>query len=396
MRTLAAIILFFSLFGRAYGQAVVALSPVAHQQFLDNNANPLSGGFVFTYIAGTTTPQATYSDSSGVSQNTNPIILNSGGFANIWLDASKVYKFVVKSSASVTQYTVDNISAFPQAGKFLAGDGTVGAPSWSFSAETNTGMYRASAGNVAFSILGTKTLNLSASSLSPGSAGLLTLGTGALPYSSLFVGAAATNNAKITGTFTAARVFTLPDTASDNFLLASAVQNVTGKTFTDIGDPTKKLTFSLSGITTGITGNLAYQFSSAKTITFPDLTGVLATINNPQTWSGGAQTNMILAQPTVNTGISQGSGLKHQRFGVSCTTGAADGSICNTTYTWTNPFADANYTVACSIDSAGVSLGTPVVLGVTATTASQIQVTIASASAVAAQAPGIGCIAMHD
>lgn len=394
MRILAAIILFFSLFGRAYGQAIVALSPVAHQQFLDVNANPLSGGFVFTYTAGTTTPQATYSDSGGVSQNTNPIILNSGGFANIWLDASKIYKFVVKSSASVTQYTVDNISAFPQAGKFLAGDGTVGAPSWSFSAEPTTGVYRASAGNVAFSILGTKTLNLSASALTPGSAGLITLGTGALPYSSVFVGAAATNNAKITGTFTAARVFTLPDVASDTFLLASAVQNVTGKTFTDVSDTTKKTILSMSGNTTGVTGTLATTFTTNKTITFPDVTGTVATSNNANTWTG-SQTNMVQVQPRFDTGVTQGSGIKHQRFGASCSTGAADGQLCNVTYTWTTPFADANYTVVC-MGEAAVNTASPTISAVTVKTASQIQVTIAATSAVAAQLGGVDCIAMHD
>ncbi len=34
--------------------------PNGRQQFFDNNGNPLAGGFVYTYIPGTTTPVNTY------------------------------------------------------------------------------------------------------------------------------------------------------------------------------------------------------------------------------------------------------------------------------------------------------------------------------------------------
>jgi hypothetical protein len=54
--------------------------------------------------------------------------------------------------------------------------------------------------------------------LFPHSAGLHAIGTGLLPYSSIFIGAAATNNSRITGTMTAARTATVPD-ASGTFLL---------------------------------------------------------------------------------------------------------------------------------------------------------------------------------
>jgi hypothetical protein len=50
-----------------------------------------------------------------------------------------------------------------------------------------------------------------AAAISPTVAGAQTAGTNALPFSSVFIGAAATNNAQLTGTFTAARVQTLPD-----------------------------------------------------------------------------------------------------------------------------------------------------------------------------------------
>ena len=51
----------------------------AGAQFFDNNGVPLSGGLIYTYLAGTSTPQATYTSASGTIQNSNPIVLDSAG-----------------------------------------------------------------------------------------------------------------------------------------------------------------------------------------------------------------------------------------------------------------------------------------------------------------------------
>lgn len=83
------------------------LSPWPRVRFFDLNGNPLSGGKLFTYDAGTSTPKATYTDSSAGTPNTNPVILDAAGEANVWVDGS--YKFILKNSLDVTQWTVDNI-----------------------------------------------------------------------------------------------------------------------------------------------------------------------------------------------------------------------------------------------------------------------------------------------
>lgn len=88
-----------------------SLSPQFDQQFFDNNGDPLAGGFVYTYAAGTTTPLAAYTDSSGNFAQTNPIVLDGNGRAPIWL-LNIGYKFVLKDSASVTILTVDNVNPF--------------------------------------------------------------------------------------------------------------------------------------------------------------------------------------------------------------------------------------------------------------------------------------------
>jgi hypothetical protein len=71
------------------------LSPLAKCQFFDNNGRPLVGGKLFTYEAGTTTKLATYTDSGGMSANTNPIILDFRGEANIWIPPNVPYKYVL-------------------------------------------------------------------------------------------------------------------------------------------------------------------------------------------------------------------------------------------------------------------------------------------------------------
>ena len=82
-------------------------------QFFDNNGNPLSGGKIYTYEAGTTTPLATYTSSTGVTAHTNPIVLDAAGRVpggEIWV-VSQLYKFVLKTSADVTIATYDNVDS---------------------------------------------------------------------------------------------------------------------------------------------------------------------------------------------------------------------------------------------------------------------------------------------
>ena len=89
---------------------MAVLTPVAKMQFLDATGAPLVGGLLYTYAAGTTTPQASYTDSTGATANTNPVVLDARGEANVWL-ASATYKFKLASSDNTELWTVDNISA---------------------------------------------------------------------------------------------------------------------------------------------------------------------------------------------------------------------------------------------------------------------------------------------
>jgi hypothetical protein len=88
-------------------------------QFLTAAGVPLVSGKLYTYLAGTTTPATTYTSSSGGAANTNPIILNSRGEADVWLAPGVQYKFILKDASTPTPstiWTVDNITAVDASG----------------------------------------------------------------------------------------------------------------------------------------------------------------------------------------------------------------------------------------------------------------------------------------
>jgi len=92
----------------------VSLSPIGNTMipFLTNSGIPLNGGLLYSYAAGTTTPQTTYTSNSGSIANTNPIVLQSNGVAPnpIWITDNVSYKFVLKDSSGNTLETYDNIN----------------------------------------------------------------------------------------------------------------------------------------------------------------------------------------------------------------------------------------------------------------------------------------------
>jgi hypothetical protein len=77
---------------------------------LDNNGLPCAGCLLYTYAAGTTSNQATYSDSALTTPNANPVVMDASGRATIFLSATS-YKFVLKTGAGATLWTVDNVAS---------------------------------------------------------------------------------------------------------------------------------------------------------------------------------------------------------------------------------------------------------------------------------------------
>lgn len=87
---------------------MATLTPVPKIQFFDANGQPLVGGKLYSYAAGTVTPQVTYVDQGQTATNTNPVILDSRGEASVWL-GTLPYKLKLTSATDVEIWTVDDI-----------------------------------------------------------------------------------------------------------------------------------------------------------------------------------------------------------------------------------------------------------------------------------------------
>ena len=94
--------------------------PTPEIQYLDAAGKPLAGAKLCTYAAGTSTPLATYTDSTAGTPNTNPVVLNTAGRASVWVGPA-LYKFVLLTGGSAypasdacttgtIQWTQDNVS----------------------------------------------------------------------------------------------------------------------------------------------------------------------------------------------------------------------------------------------------------------------------------------------
>jgi hypothetical protein len=95
----------------------ISLFAGAGAQFFDDNGVPLSGGLLYSYLAGTTTASATFTSSTGLSAHSNPIVLDAAGRVpeEIWLTADTLYKFVLEDANNVLIGSWDNIPGISNA-----------------------------------------------------------------------------------------------------------------------------------------------------------------------------------------------------------------------------------------------------------------------------------------
>lgn len=100
----------------------------AGQQFFTNAGVPLAGGKIYTYGAGGSTPQATYTTSAGNIAHSNPIVLDAAGRVpsggEIWLTSNLAYKFVLQTAGNVTVQTLDNVGGGVDGASLAASSGS--------------------------------------------------------------------------------------------------------------------------------------------------------------------------------------------------------------------------------------------------------------------------------
>jgi hypothetical protein len=369
----------------ASAQVPVTLAPVASQQFFDGSGRPLAGGKLFTYLAGTNTLSPTYRDSTGTGQNTDPIILDSGGSCQIWL-AGLSYKLVLQDRLGNQIWSVDNVSSLPFVTSSLVGPGDIsgsftGSPTlsgaWIFNGATALNGGGTTAGLWTHSATHTFT-----------GAPAIQIGPSGMQWSQPLGG------------------FSMDGRPNNN-----ATRGEIRLSCNDIGGtdvPCGELTLLNKDVTS--TAYLAGNKSSMATFYSRTDSRWHTQINALGTdtlapWCidplAGTYTfcfyNSITGSIGIGGGISKscvagiGCGMTHQRV-ASCTTGSTIGNTCATVVTWITGFADANYTATCTIDA---PTAFPYVLFTSSKTTGAVTVTIATLTAAAASGI-INCTAMHD
>jgi len=100
----------------------ISLFAGAGAQFFDDNGVPLSGGLLYTYTAGTTSAETTYTSSTGLSAHANPIVLDAGGRVpeEVWLTENTNYKFVLEDANNILIGSWDNIPGISSADTLAA------------------------------------------------------------------------------------------------------------------------------------------------------------------------------------------------------------------------------------------------------------------------------------
>ena len=111
-----ALAVMVSMLSSVAPKAQNTVMPDPRIQFADVNGVPLSGGFLYTYAAATTTPQQTCADNTRtnattcVTPNANPIVLDSAGRATVFL-LPQSYKFILQNSSASQVWSQDNVTA---------------------------------------------------------------------------------------------------------------------------------------------------------------------------------------------------------------------------------------------------------------------------------------------
>lgn len=263
------------------------LSPVLNEMQFDANGDPLAGGFIYTYLAGTTTPVTTYKTSTGTA-HTNPIVLDSAGYyptgTQLWLEGGKTYKFVVQDSLGATLRTIDNITG--------ANDTNLAPDEWV--QYTSTAFTYLSA--TSFSVAGDQT------NIFQVGRRVKTMNTGGLAYSTILTSIYGAPNTTVTLSNDSTPLDSGLSAVSYGILAADnpSYPNFLDNIFrvVDNGDKTKKVAFEASGITTATT----------RTVTFPDKSGTMAMLDDisiPRNYIAGCTLSTAGSSATMSIAAGQ-------------------------------------------------------------------------------------------
>lgn len=249
----------------------VKVSPFGPKpQFFDENGDPLNGGKLYFYAAGSSTPQDSYTSSTGLTANANPVELDADGYPpnELWWTAGLTYKAVLKTAADATIWSIDNLSGI--------NDTTSVVDQWIASGLTPTYV-----GATSFTLSGDQTSTFHVGRRLKST---ISAGTG---YHTITASAFSVNTTTVTVNGTSLDVglsaiaYGILTTDNTSFpVLKDSDFVISGS-----ADQTKKAVFEADSITTATT----------RVFTLPDRTSTLVTLAGDQTFTG---TILKSAQPS--------------------------------------------------------------------------------------------------
>lgn len=379
-------LLFLGLWFATAAHAQVSIGPWVVPQYFDNNGRPCAGCKLASFAAGTTSPQATYSDPDGTFPNSNPIILDSSGRARVYL-TGLAYKLVLSDASNNQIWSVDEVVSSNN-GLLTSNNTWLGTQT--FQATTN---FNGQANfNVGFTSLGPNNLG--------GGGSMSGTFSGSPTFSGTpnFAGGAMGTNLTLSGQLavlvaTGTAPFFINSQTQVGNLNASFLEGFTweqagpiGVTTPNVGDFTSlhaNTNFVLNGSAaqTSIQGGAGdVKLLSAGAFSGATGTGLCKDANGGATTSGCAGGGF--------TAISLGS-----LTGPSCTTGSSSYDTCTSVVTIAPTQADTNYIPFCS----GITPSDPraLIQTVSGTSVSSITATVVTEGSVAVNFGNIQCMAIH-
>jgi hypothetical protein len=392
-RVVAMVLLGYLTIGALNVNSQVQLPPYYKPQFLDQNGRPLSNGCVFTYISGTNTPQATFTDFTGSTPNPNPIQLDGSGRpplgTDIWLGSGS-YRFKLVSqggsscSTGIQQWLEDGITS--SSGTILASNNTfTGTNTFDGTSNFNGPVNM----NVGFTSNGPSNLADGGSLAGTFSGSPIFSGTPVFDGGFTINGITTFNGTVILNGNPPMTV--LFDTEV-TMLNVNFLQGGTWATPLAIGSITP-----MNGTFTGLHATTNFQIASSVLI--GGIQGVDTSLLSSGTVSGAPGTALCIdANGGATTVACAGGGFSRISLGTTgsvCTTSSSAGATCSTVVTIAPTQADTSYVPSCM----GISItGAPYIVGSTSLTTTSIAVTISNgqgSQAVPSTYGSLACSAIH-
>lgn len=376
-------------------------APFAKPQYFTNSGQPVAGGCVFTYAAGTNTPLVSYADYLASVPNSNPVHLDASGRGNIFLGAS-AYRLVLKTaggtncSSGVQLWVTDipPINSLLSSDNIFTGSNTFNGPTIFNGAVTF---------NVGFTSNG-PVIIANGGSLAGTFTGNFTL-SGLVNFSGGFTATTGTFSGQIISTVaTGTPPFVLASSTEVPNLNAALLEGCDWNSPCPIGN-----TVPNTAVFTNLQANNVFQLaggtiqtgtqgSDTKLLTAGDMTGATGNFLCKDT-NGGATTGCTALPKQVQFMTYCASGC--DVTGTPCTTTSSSFDSCTNTITWPTSWVDAKYAVTCSgvgpndpAHGAG-TLGRVAFNGVTTKTSNTVTVMTSTQGSVPVSWDEVDCQGMH-